>query len=620
MSSRTPETLTAAQRAQRLNLQLQQKKVEADLPQLAPPMSQPKPPSKQVQQAIEKGRATLPPIAAKRSATADLDPRTDPDLSFMVLPIDQIEPYEHNPRTGANPNYEQIKASIKADGITNMLTVTRRDKHGKYTTYGGGNTRLRIAKELFAEGDQRFATLHVLFKEWPGDAQVITAHLVENENRADITFWEKAQGVQMFRTEFERENGKPLTAGELNRELKDRGLNYGIRTLQNFAFAVEQLASIGPWLKARSVNELLRPMFSQLLELGTKLNQGAALRQRLNDVMVDTAEYLNKTIATNEDLDPEERLPVELDDTALVNELEQAAADALGIDVPTLTAMLAALAANPRITPGQLRATLVVPVPTPGWVDPAAAPAEETDQAQPSQRQAMPPAAPPITPTPAVGPVGVTQSPSVQAPVVQAPLPGMLASVPVATPPRMPVLAEKALAVQPSDDVRDHILETLAAMNVPEMPLIDVVRVIPEAPFGFIVDFPKIDLAHVDSEPLADHLVPLRTAAWRVLAAISGQCDHRVATKLARYEGCLWGQFFSQGPEAFAAACEARTGVRFQNGAFIWEMNDLGRVMADACAINFIHLFTHMEQLRLNEEDEMPMDYVPLFSEGVEHA
>ena len=55
---------------------------------------------------------------------------------------------------------------------------------------------------------------------------------------------------QSLKKEFECESGKPLTAGELNRELKERGLNYGIKTLQNFAFAVEQLSPVGEWLKA----------------------------------------------------------------------------------------------------------------------------------------------------------------------------------------------------------------------------------------------------------------------------------------------------------------------------------------------------------------------------------
>ena len=357
MPSRTPETLTAVQRAQRLNLQPTGKSAEADKPALAPSMSPAKPPSKQEQQIINQGRATLTPISAKRSATADLDPRDDPDMSFMALPINQIEPYEHNPRTGPNPNYEQIKASIKVDGITNMLTVTRRDKHGKFTTYGGGNTRLRIAKELFEEGDQRFATLQVVFKEWPGDAQVITAHLVENENRADITFWEKAKGVQMFKKEFECESGKPLTAGELNRELKERGLNYGIKTLQNFAFAVEQLSPVGEWLKPREVNESLRPQVASLLEIGTKLGHGPALRQCLGEVMAQHAEAIRKIAIENNDLEPDERMPVALDHALLAADLNQAVADLLKADVHQLDAMRAALATNPKITSEALRGT-----------------------------------------------------------------------------------------------------------------------------------------------------------------------------------------------------------------------------------------------------------------------
>ncbi|MBS0611386.1 MAG: ParB N-terminal domain-containing protein, partial [Proteobacteria bacterium] len=143
---------------------------------------------------MEQARKSLPPLSGPRaSATANLDPRSDAELSFSILPVSEIVAYGHNPRQGQNPRYDELKASIKADGITNILTVTRRSVDDKYTPYGGGNTRLQIAKELFAEGDQRFAQLRVIVKEWPGDAQVITAHLVENELRADITFWEKAR-------------------------------------------------------------------------------------------------------------------------------------------------------------------------------------------------------------------------------------------------------------------------------------------------------------------------------------------------------------------------------------------------------------------------------------------
>ena len=616
MPSRTPETLTAVQRAQRLNLQTTDKKGAAEPTPLEPPMSQPKTPSKQVQQAIEKGRATLLPISTNRSATARIDPRDDPDLSFMVLPIDEIEEYEHNPRTGTNPNYEQIKASIKADGITNMLTVTRRDKHGKYTTYGGGNTRLRIAKELYAEGDQRFANLRVVFKEWPGDAQVITAHLVENENRADITFWEKAQGVQLFRTEFERENGKPLTAGELNRELKQRGLNYGIKTLQNFAFAVEQLAPVGPWLKSTSVNEVLRPRLSQLQELGTKLGQTSVVQQGLNAVLSSFAEAILKSIANNEDLDPEERQPIELDDALLISELEQAAANAIGVDVQILSAMLQALAANPRISADALRAAraeapaaAVPPAPSSGLAMASSA-VPEAGHAHEATSAAI--AAELLS-----APVAAAQAADSQPMQArQTPLPGMLASVPPSKPPRTPAPTEPS-----PQDTREVILATIRELDPHELPLHDVLIATHDAPFGFIVDFPKVNLAHVDDEPVHPNTAVLRTAAWRVLAAISGQCDHRVASRLSRDESCRWGQMVARGPQAFAAACLERTGVRFHEGAFLWEMNDLARVMADACGYNFIKLFAHMEQIRLDEPGTFPdPHYVPLFSEGNGHA
>ena len=154
-----------------------------------------------------------------------------------------------------------------------------------------------------------------------------------------------------------------------------------------------------------------------------------------------------------------------------------------------------------------------------------------------------------------------------------------------------------------------------------ELPLHDVLIATHDAPFGFIVDFPKVNLAHVDDEPVHPNTAVLRTAAWRVLAAISGQCDHRVASRLSRDESCRWGQMVARGPQAFAAACLERTGVRFHEGAFLWEMNDLARVMADACGYNFIKLFAHMEQIRLDEPGTFPdPHYVPLFSEGNGHA
>ena len=76
MSSRTPETLTAAQRAQRLNLKTLTPPPIDPAPQPISeqePMIATKTPSKQEQKTIEQARKSLPPIGGGRtSATANM--------------------------------------------------------------------------------------------------------------------------------------------------------------------------------------------------------------------------------------------------------------------------------------------------------------------------------------------------------------------------------------------------------------------------------------------------------------------------------------------------------------------------------------------------------------------
>jgi ParB family protein of integrating conjugative element (PFGI_1 class) len=605
MPSKTPETLTAVQRAQLLKLQSNGKSVEAGTSPTSTDMSasttKPRTPSKQEQEAVLKGRSTLPPIGGPRSATADIDPHKDADMSFLVLPISEIEPYEHNPRTSPNPNYEQIKASIRADGITNTLTVTRRDKHGKYTTYGGGNTRLKIAKELYAEGDRRFATLQVIFKDWPGDAQVITAHLVENENRGDITFWEKAQGVKQFQIQFEQEGGKPLTAGELNRELKTRGLNYGIKTLQNFAFAVEHLPAIGPWLSARAVNETLRPQAAFLQELGVKFNQAQPMRQRLLAVMQGEAESLRNLATKNEGLEPEDRIAVELDIPLLVESLRITAAEVLNVDPSQLAAMQAALNQHPGINADALRRSVVSDLASPAAV---VAPALGGSVALAPEPD-----------TPASRPQEVAQRGPV--PPRQAPLAGMLAGVPPAMPPRS--TAQAPVLSDPDADLTDSIKRCLEDLNEVAF-LNDVVLDVPVAPFGFLLDFPARGFGFVDEKQIDPAIAELRARLWRVLVSISGQCDQRVTRLLRGVDAWHWGQAAQQGPEAFQRICADRANLRFDvnSSSFWWDMTDLARVLSEpTTGYGLIKLLGAMEQVRLNLGERIPEGYVPLFTKDM---
>ena len=162
---RTPELLTATQRAARLKL-TGRAPAEGEAPITPNDSSEPPVDSKQVLDRAQV-RETFG-VDSPRSASAASDLLPQADLSFSLLEIDDLEEYRLNPRTGLNPCYDEIKASIRADGITNMLTVTRRPGASRYSPYGGGNTRLRIARELFREGDQRFARLNVLVKSLAG--------------------------------------------------------------------------------------------------------------------------------------------------------------------------------------------------------------------------------------------------------------------------------------------------------------------------------------------------------------------------------------------------------------------------------------------------------------------
>lgn len=613
MSSRTPETLTAAQRAQRLNLKPLTPPPIDPAPQPISeqePMIATKTPSKQEQKTIEQARKSLPPIGGGRtSATANIDPREDADMSFAMLPITEIERYGHNPRTSVNARYEEIKASIRADGITNTLTVTRRPNSTRYTPYGGGNTRLQIAKELYAEGDQRFATLKVIIKKWPGDAQTIAAHLIENELRADISFWEKASGVHQFGLELAQELGKPLTAGDLNRELRARGLVYGVKLIQNFTFAIEHLAPIGPWLKPTLVNELIRPRIGQLLELADKLGgRVVQLKTALHQVMQSHQQTLQARAKDNEDLEPHDRVAVELDEQALLHDLDVAAAEIFGVDGGKLSAMLALLASDPKASADALRqAGEGAAIATPG---PAF---EATTSPTPTARSDALPATGELTASQAA------TDPVVQ-PLAQTPLPGMLASVPRRAAPELPVAPEAPTSRTsgPSKDAQATIKEHLAEINN-IVPLYDVLFSVPEMPFGYLIDLPEQDIAHAGNPqvtPVAPHLIPLRHATWKLLAILSYQFDARCLAAIPPQNAreMHWTTAYQQGNSAFEQACAARAGFYLQGDAFAMGMTEFQLVLGTpALGYSFIKLLGAMEQLRLDHPDRFPVGFEPLF-------
>ncbi|MEI8544076.1 ParB family protein, partial [Escherichia coli] len=126
-----------------------------------------------------------------------------------------------------NPRYDDIKSSIFSRGLETVPKVTRipESEPDIYIFSDGGNTRYQILKELWEEtGDHRFYRIHVLFKPWPGRLQCVIGHLAENEVRGELTFSEKARGIQNARRIYEDSMQRTVTIRELASLLTDEGL------------------------------------------------------------------------------------------------------------------------------------------------------------------------------------------------------------------------------------------------------------------------------------------------------------------------------------------------------------------------------------------------------------
>jgi len=181
---------------------------------------------------------------------AQADPRHDCQIE---LAVDDIRPYEHNPRRVSNTRFAPIKESIRASGIRNPLTVTRRPGEAHFIVEAGGNTRLLAIQQLWAETrDARFRRLMVLFRPWRGESHVLTAHLIENELRGEMSFWDKASGVVALKARLETEREHALSLRELEEGMKALGLSVNTATLAHYLFATERLHTLGEAIAALS--------------------------------------------------------------------------------------------------------------------------------------------------------------------------------------------------------------------------------------------------------------------------------------------------------------------------------------------------------------------------------
>ena len=161
----------------------------------------------------------------------------------QMIDISRIQPYEHNPRHGPNPEYDRIKDSIRNTGLDQPLVVTQRPEAADFIAHAGGNTRLIILKELFAEtGDPRFATVPCLIKPWCCESDVLLAHLRENDLRGGLTFIDKARAVCDARKLLAEELSlEEISQRRLETELRRAGYRITQARISQMEYTVHRL-------------------------------------------------------------------------------------------------------------------------------------------------------------------------------------------------------------------------------------------------------------------------------------------------------------------------------------------------------------------------------------------
>lgn len=567
---RTPETLTAAKRAASLR---QQASGEAEASPAAPKQHQSStstPHSGMTsantqlsaqQKRIDQARNALK--SPSSNATQDVDPMDEVDGSITLLSINDIVTYSHNPRSKPNPKRAEIKASLQAEGkITNTITVTRRSPKEKYFPYGGGNTRVELAKELFAEGDQRFATLHVITKKWPGEAKVITAHLSENDIRGDISFWERAQGVIDFKKEFEIENGVILSTTELNKVLKNSGLNYGVKMVQNFIFAHESLQLIGPWLRTEELNTVIRPFVSAVIELAGKFDSKDAVQNSLDEIMLMHGQDLEALELANKEKDPAQRQEPKLDVQSLITDFQSVAAKALKLQVDDMPAVLQAVTQDPSISVEEIKKIK----------------SKINDSGNSNKGK-------------------------------QSPLGGMLGGVDKTfTNPESN--KGKKTAVTDSALLEKKLIAAFTELNT-AVPIADFLATDPRLPFGFYVDFP-VSMEQINGQPVSEEMAGLRESLWPILASLSGQANEAFAGSIPA--DSAWAMRKSEGESAMAASCVAasvalRSGVLYITSAHFWMLMAHPKV-----GPAFMGLLKTLSEFHVAFPQKFQIPFKPLFS------
>lgn len=171
-----------------------------------------------------------------------LKPADPLETTPMVVPVNEIQEYDRNPREARNDAYDRIKDSIRQRGFNGALPITRRPGEPHYIVAEGGNTALHIVKELYAETrDPKFQSIFCLFAPWISESETLIAHLIENDARGDLILIDRARALSELRRLLEQERGTDLSTRQLAALLREHGYSINPATITRLDYARETL-------------------------------------------------------------------------------------------------------------------------------------------------------------------------------------------------------------------------------------------------------------------------------------------------------------------------------------------------------------------------------------------
>lgn len=288
------------------------------------------------QATMEMVSSQLHKPAPKAASGIITDPRMEVNDSWATMPIDLIGFYENNPRKANNAAYLELKESIRVNGILQPITITKRPGDSKYILFAGGNTRLSAIKELWAEtGDPKFKETRVIIKTWRGEAAVMLAHMAENTQRNDMTFWDKANGTLSIKKMLEDELGKELSLRDLVDEMKVQGVTVSSTAIAIYLFAIKRLALVGPFLSLTSL-QAMQPSINQMLRLHS-LHEAGTEDEFFDSVIQPVCElFADKLVA-------EDQLQKSFPTESFIKACNEKLALHLGVSTSNVKKMLAVL-------------------------------------------------------------------------------------------------------------------------------------------------------------------------------------------------------------------------------------------------------------------------------------